>query len=361
MPTVSPPRPARLALAALLTLAAGGASAQTAPPAAGSGDLTVAVTPAPPFVEAGDDGTWDGLGVHLAREVAGRLGRGVRFVQADDPVAAVAGGAADLAVVPATAEAEGRVDFTPSFYAARLGVARTATSGIADVAGRFFSPTFFKTAAGLSALLFLVGLAIWAVERDEDGDDFREGKAGIWDGFWWSGVTMTTIGYGDTVPTSVAGRSLALLWMLVSMAVTAALTAALVSALGLQGSSGGGASIPGDLREERVGVVGGSTAAGVLREARVGARTVPTVEAGLRAVADDSLDALIGSAPLLRASRSDGTSGLQIETTGVEFERWAFAVAEGSPLREVLSRGVLERVQSPDWSAAVDRYTSSGG
>ena len=362
MPT-APPRPARLvALAGLLALAAAAPAAGQAAGGAGGGDLTVAVAPAPPFVEAGDDGTWDGLGVHLVREVAAREGRGVRFVRADDPVAAVAGGAADLAVVPATAEGEARVDFTASFYAARLGVARRPGSGIADVAGRFFSPTFFKIALALVVLLFVVGLAVWAVERREEGDDFREGKAGIWDGFWWSGVTMTTIGYGDTVPSSVAGRSLALLWMLVSMAVTAALTAALVSALGLKGGSGGGsASLPEDLRDERVGVVEGSTAAGVVRETRVEARSFATVEAGLRAVADDSLDALVGSAPLLRAARSGDTRPLRVETTGVEFERWAFAVAEGSPLRETLSRAVLERVQSPDWASAVDRYTSSGG
>jgi ABC-type amino acid transport substrate-binding protein len=221
--------------------------------------------------------------------------------------------------------------------------------------------TFFWIAAGIAVLLLLVGAVMWAVERRSEGDDFREGARGLWDGFWWAGVTMTTIGYGDTVPTSAGGRALALFWMLVSMAVTAALTASLVSALGLRsstGSGGGTVTIPEDLQGERVGVVEGSAAARVLREARVEALAFPTAEAGLAAVEADSLDAFVAAAPGLRSARSAG-SLLRIETTGAELERWAFAVAEGSPIRETVSRAVLERVQSPEWPSVVRRYVGS--
>ena len=348
----------RLCLAALAVAWAASASAQTAPPPAAppGGDLTVAVAPAPPFVEAGADSTWDGLGVHLAREVAGRLGRGVRFVRVADPVAAVAGGAADLAVVPATAEAEGRVDFTAPFYSARLGLAKESGSGIANVAGRFFSPTFFKVALFIVLLLFVVGLAMWAIERHEEDNEIREERAGIWDGFWWAGVTMTTIGYGDTVPGTTGGRALALVWMIVSLAVTSALTAALVSALGIGSGSSGGASFPDDLRGERVGVVEGSAAEAVLAESRVTTRPYPTIAAGLAAVEADSLDVFADAVPPLKAANSETDRGLGVETTDFEFERWAFAVAQGGGLREPVSRAVLERVQSPDWPPTVSRY-----
>ena len=352
------PRPALACLAAFVALWAAPALAQAAPEAAPPGaELRVAVAPAPPFVEAGADSTWDGLGVHLAREVAVRLGRDVRFVAAADPVAAVAGGAADVAVAPATVEAEEQADVAAPFFVDRLAVARRSGSGVGDVAARFFSATFFKIALGLSALLLLIGLAMWAVERHAEGDDFREDKAGIWDGFWWAGVTMTTIGYGDTVPTTTGGRVIALLWMLVSLAVTSALTAALVSALGVGGSGSGGVSLPSDLQGDRAGVVEGSTAAAVLAESRVEAEPFPTVEAGLDAVADDALDAFVGSAPRLRAAASD--LELSVETTDLEADRWALVVAEGGALREPVARAVLERVQSPDWPAAVARYLPS--
>lgn len=36
---------------------------------------------------------------------------------------------------------------------------------------------------------------------------------GMWDAFWWSWVTGTTTGYGDTYPHTTAGRIITVLWM----------------------------------------------------------------------------------------------------------------------------------------------------
>ena len=343
--------------AALLASAAALGQPATAP----AGDvLTVAVWEAPPFAEQGPDGTWAGLAVELAGDVGQALGRPVRVVGVpeDGALAAAASGRADLALVDASPAAEARADLTGAFYTARLGAAREHSSRLTDVAGRFFSGTFLRIALALAVLLLVVGAAMWALERRRDADDseegdFGEGAAGIWDGFWWAGVTMTTIGYGDTVPTSTGGRALALVWMLVSMAVTAALTAALVSALGLE--SGGALRVPDDLRGERVGVVEGSTAARVLAESRVDARPVASLAAAVDAVRAGSLDVVVDAVPRLRAALGSA-SELQVQVSGVDVERWAFAVAEGSPLREPVARAVLDRLQSPDWRDAVRRY-----
>jgi ABC-type amino acid transport substrate-binding protein len=334
--------------AASFGLIAGAAVAQPE----SAGPLVVAVPEAPPFAERGPDGVWDGLGVRLAEAVGQRLGRDVRFVAGGDSALARLG-EADLALAPMTAAGEATADFAAPFYAARLGVARLPGDRMTDVLGRLFSMTFFWITAGLAVLLLIVGAMMWGIERRHDTDDIHGGFRGLWDGFWWAGVTMTTIGYGDTVPRSTAGRSLALLWMLVSMAVTASLTASIVSALGVGGR--GSLDLPEDLQGDRVGVVEGALAATVLREANVDARPFPDVAAGLAAVRADSLDAFAGSAPRLRAARSSG-SGLRVESTGVEFERWGLAVAPGSPLREPVARAVLDHVQSADWPGTVRRY-----
>jgi voltage-gated potassium channel len=49
-------------------------------------------------------------------------------------------------------------------------------------------------------------------------------------GLWWAVQTVTTVGYGDHVPSSPAGRLVAAVVMLVGLAFLAVITAAITSA-----------------------------------------------------------------------------------------------------------------------------------
>ncbi|MEP0547296.1 MAG: transporter substrate-binding domain-containing protein [Rhodothermales bacterium] len=321
--------------------------------------LVAAVHEAPPFAIKNDDGTWDGIAVELWREI----GRAEGFEAALDEVPdggvldAVASGRADVGLTaPASAEAERRVDFTLPYYTATLGIAEPRADGAWAVAKRLFSPTFLKFALGIAVLLLLVGVIAWLVERSDNEDDFRQSIGGVWDGFYWAGVTMSTIGYGDKAPKTTGGRALALVWMLISMAVTAALTAALVSALGLKSGSAS-ASLPADVRGQTVGVVERTVAADFLDAERVRVRPFPTLAAALDALDRDSIDVVVDATPVLENAISErGMQSLKVSATKAEPQQWALAVPAGSPLRERFSRAVLERIDGPAWQATLDRY-----
>ena len=51
----------------------------------------------------------------------------------------------------------------------------------------------------------------------------------VWDGMWWAWVTMTTVGYGDVVPHSAAGRLFASLIILFGVVLLSLLTANLAA------------------------------------------------------------------------------------------------------------------------------------
>lgn len=53
--------------------------------------------------------------------------------------------------------------------------------------------------------------------------------ATIWDGMWWAAQTVTTVGYGDRLPTSPMGRLIGVVVMLVGVAFLTVTTAAIVS------------------------------------------------------------------------------------------------------------------------------------
>lgn len=79
--------------------------------------------------------------------------------------------------------------------------------------------------AGTALLVLLGGLTVTQAERGVPGASIVD--AG--DGFWWTMVTITTIGYGDMVPVSVHGRLIAVCLMLGGIALLGVVTATLSS------------------------------------------------------------------------------------------------------------------------------------
>lgn len=321
--------------------------------------LVVGVWAAPPFAVEGEGGDWDGLGVHLLRAAGRELGRPValRPVAEDSALALVAAGALDAALpAVATAEGEALVDFTHPYYTTALGVAQPRRMSLWAILGALFSPRFGRIVLSLSVLLLVVGGLAWLFERKANEDQFGEGSRlkGVWDGFWWAGVTMSTIGYGDKTPITVPGRILALVWMLVAMGVTASLTAAITSVLAL-GPGRGDLAVPADLRGRPVGAVVGSDAAAYLEAERVRFRPLPDVRAGLDAVEAGDLDAFVHGAAALRFVQG-GQGGVRIRQTRLQPLRYAVALPPGSALREPLNRLLLQEMREPGWAAVQDRF-----
>lgn len=100
---------------------------------------------------------------------------------------------------------------------------------LAAVAGRFsqgvrrllgrrgFTP--FLVVVG--AVVTTCGAGVWILERDVDGAQITT----VADGLWWAIVTSTTVGYGDLVPVTAAGRGIATLLMFVGVALLSVVTA----------------------------------------------------------------------------------------------------------------------------------------
>ena len=87
-------------------------------------------------------------------------------------------------------------------------------------------PPSVRAAAGAIVLTTLVVVvAAGALMRLLDGDEYP--NIGL--GMWWALQTVTTVGYGDAVPTNVVGRILAAVVMLEGIAFVAIVTAAVTS------------------------------------------------------------------------------------------------------------------------------------
>jgi voltage-gated potassium channel Kch len=77
----------------------------------------------------------------------------------------------------------------------------------------------------IAAATLAIGIAGGLLITVLDPDDFNDVGLGL----WWSMQTITTVGYGDTVPTSTEGRILGVFVMVTGIALTAVVTAAITA------------------------------------------------------------------------------------------------------------------------------------
>lgn len=338
------------------------ATAASATPAVSDRTLIVGLSPVPPFVikssSAQEGSDWDGIGVHLWREVAHELNLDYQWreVPPNAAIAQLNAGDLDVALVTATASREQQVDFTQSYFAATLGIATLRQQQVWNVIKAVLSTRFLRICLWLSLVLVIVGFMCWLLEHRSNEDMFNKSpRQGIWDGFWWAGVTMTTIGYGDKAPKTVGGRVLALLWMLVAMGLTASLTASITSVLVLD--QGIQPLQIQQLQSKQVGSIADTTVASYLQQEQIQFQSFSTPEAGLKAVDEGGIDAFVYSTASLQTFNQDQfQTRLQINDTGIQVSQYTFALPTNSPLRKSLNQQILQEISESDWQSMLQRY-----
>lgn len=78
----------------------------------------------------------------------------------------------------------------------------------------------------------LSGIVVWALDCYCNWEQFPVSFfKGSWEGFWWSIVSMTTVGYGDRCPKSPAARVFSIAWVMIGLVMIALFNGALTTEL----------------------------------------------------------------------------------------------------------------------------------
>jgi ABC-type amino acid transport substrate-binding protein len=337
------------------------ASAQPAPDptAPEKKQLTFGTRQVPPFAFKNGDGNWGGITIDLARDVAKRLNYELTIVDLGDVKQLVAGiaeaqvalGGAALTV---TEEREQILDFSHPFFSTGLAIAAqpAGTSPVWNALRSFFTWESLMIVVAIIGGVVLIGVFLKWLEGLRGNQDFDS----VGEGIWGSLTMFLTSQFTNPEPKSLAGRALAVFWVVMSIGAMTFLTGVVTTALTVQSLEGRVRGIA-DLPQVRTGAVANSTGGQFLKAERIPFRAYDDVEAGLRAVAAGDLDAFVHDAPIMQYIAKEKLQGAVVVLPGTfEQQDYALAFPEGSPLREPVNRELIAIKRSEAWKELVYTY-----
>ena len=334
---------------------------------AAGGRLAVAARVLPPFVIY-DDRSYSGFEVELAHLLAARLGMEVD-VYAVDTVAKqiddIDRGVARVALggVAITESRERLVDFSLPVLNTGLTIMAPSEANrhLGDRILLFLRAIF---SSDLPWLLVVFGVAvlisahvIWWLERHHNADFAVPYRQGIWDSFYWSVVTMSTVGYGDKVARGDKGRVFALIWIALGTLVFASFTASIASSLAVSELRAEIAG-PSDLPGHRIATVSQSAGDAYLSSIGVGPVLVQDIGKAYSLLQAGEVNAIVFDAPVLHfhASREGGG---EVVTVGPDFEQvqYGFVVSqEDVDFREQVNLALLDLIESGVYRQLHDQW-----
>ncbi len=327
--------------------------------------MIVATRIVPPFVIKEADGSYSGLTVELWDHIASELGFDYIFEETDiqGMLEGVEEGRymAAASALTITSSREETVDFSHPFYVTGLGIAVSyQPSGFLHAVFEVFSLDFLLIVFLLLGLLFFWGFLVWVFERKNNKDDFGGTSAqGIGSGIWWAAVTMTTVGYGDKAPKTFAGRVVGFIWMFTAIITVSFFTASIASTLTVSqlDSRVNGLN---DLPHVRTGALAHSAALVFLDDNMIRATPFPTIEDGLRAVAEGEIDAFVHDAPIIRYfAGKDFRNKVQVLPNTFNDQYYGIALPLNSDLRNPINKVLLDYITSDEWKSRQEYYTGN--
>nr|WP_298926115.1 transporter substrate-binding domain-containing protein [uncultured Allomuricauda sp.] len=327
--------------------------------------LLVGYTTAAPFIiQEGE--LLEGINMWLWNRVAEELDLEYKMVQMDfsTMLDSLRQGNIDVSINPLTITGarSKEMEFTHSFFASHSTIAVAKSSSLQKLKNfldAFFHVNFLRGFLVLFFILLFFGTLIWLFEKRSNPEHFRTSLKGIWDGLWWSMVTVTTVGYGDKAPKTRLGKIAALGLMFSGLLFVSGLTASIASSLTVNQLADNTDSFDA-FKKRGVGTVNRSSAndflkAHFFKDISLYNGVIP----GLTDLREEKIDAFIYDEPILRYRIKKDSSLNELELLPIKFDVqfYAFGIAKNNvELEQKISQAILEIMETQEWGVVLAEY-----
>lgn len=322
--------------------------------------IKIAVKHAPPFTYVDETGVHGPI-VDFWETIDRTLGWESEYVvyqSIEDILSAVESGEVHMSVNPVTVTADrlDRVHFTQPFYITDTTVLRAKSNPYWSFVTSIFTWKFLSAILGLGVIILFFGLLVWGIEHRKN-KEFRKGVRGIGDGFWWSAVTMTTVGYGDKAPKTPAGRIVAFVWMITAVVGISGLTAGIASSLTTKNIEDEIKSVR-DLRQYNVVTVAGTSTDTYLQSFNIPFVSASSIDEGLELVASGKVEMFIYDRILLLDALSKSAFGddLEVMDARIRTDYYSFPITKNANVLDKVNPELVKGLNGIDWIAIRDRY-----
>lgn len=327
--------------------------------------LRIGVAGNEPFVFKTDGAVSGGIAIEIWEDIALEENWDYEyqtFDSADKALKQLSRNDLDIVVGPLsiTSNRLERMQFSQPFYNSSLAiVSREDDFSLWNAIKPLFSIKLLLAVAVFLFILAIVGTLLWLAERNKSPDQFPHDPInGIATGMWLAIVTMSTTGYGDKAPITVAGRIIAGAWMVISIISATSMVAGIASTLTL--SSLGTTTIKNieQLSDRRAATIQGSPSEGFLRENKVKVNNVANLDEAFDQLENNTVDAIVYDRPqLLYHLKSETDSQLHIAKAEYYKQGYGFAFPkDDNRFIYKVNRALLEHAEKQETIRIIDYY-----
>ncbi len=332
--------------------------------------LTVGIYVNPPFVIKTADNEFEGLSIELWENIAQSGNLTFRYELQSDFIGVLKKleyREIDLTINPMDVNAMRvhKFDMTQPYFISSIGVAipHLNRSPLALFISNIFSLAFLKIILFLILVIFVFGFLLWLVERRHNKFQFRPGLLGLFDGLWWSAVTMTTVGYGDKAPKSNLGKAVAIIWMFTAVIIISSFTAGIASTLTITGLQTDIENAEDIRLVENIAVVGASNGEAYLLEEEIPiTQTYASPILALRALAKKENELLLYDHTILQYYLNRLSLGDKVKLLPITLKEsyQSFMFPKDHPAFDRINVGLIQEIQKESWWELQQKYDVSG-
>ena len=332
--------------------------------------LIVGIYHNPPFVIKTDNNQYEGLSIELWENIAVARDLQFRYVEYSDFIGILKRleyREIDLTINPMEVNdlRVEKFDMTQPYLISSIGVAIPPLnrSTLSLFVSNIFSLAFLKIILLLIFIIFVFGFFLWLVERDHNKFQFRPGVLGLFDGLWWSAVTMTTVGYGDKAPKTNLGKAIAIIWMFTAVIIISSFTAGIASTLTISGLQTEIETAEDIRLVEHVSVVGASSSESYLFQENIPVnQTYASPILALRALAKKENDVLLHDRTVLQYYINRLTLHEKVKLLPISLREnyQSFMFPKDHPAFDPVNVGLMKEIQKNSWEELQRKYDVKG-